>query len=130
MYKTKINNKRNKTMLQITNGYEKIINNDKVAIVELDDSTVWHLKDYMYVDWDEFTETTHEELRECGWIRDYMLNDIVDYMNENNIEINETTYKLELLNFILEGYLNDNDVDKLLTHGVNNVLTGYSELKS
>ena len=117
-------------MLQITNGYEKIINNDKVAIVELDDSTVWHLKDYMYVDWDEFTETTHEELRECGWIRDYMLNDIVDYMNENNIEINETTYKLELLNFILEGYLNDNDVDKLLTHGVNNVLTGYSELKS
>ncbi len=127
------NNKRNKTMLQITNGHEKIVNNEKVAIVELADSTVWHLKDYMYVDWDEFTETTHEELRECGWVRDYMLNDIVDYMNENNIEINETTYKLELLNFILEGYLNDfdrEDIDKLLTHGVNNVLTGYSELKS
>jgi len=118
-------------MLQITNGYEKIVNNEKVAIVELADSTVWHLREYMYVDWDEFTETTHEELRECGWHRDYMLNDIVDYMNENNIEINETTYKLELLNFILEGYLNDmdrEDIDKLLAHGVNNVLTGYSEM--
>ena len=54
-------------MLQITNGHEKIVNNEKVAIVTLEDNTVWHLKDYMYVDWDEFTETTHEELEECGW---------------------------------------------------------------
>ena len=116
------NNKRNKTMLQITNGYEKIVNNEKVAIVELDDSTVWHLKDYMYVDWDEFTETTHDELMECGWVRDYMLNDIVDYMNENNIEINETTYRLELLNFIAENYNNDSEYKKLIEHAVNYVL--------
>ena len=54
-------------MLQITKGYEKLINNEKVAIVTLEDNTVWHLKDYMYVDWDEFTETTHAELIECGW---------------------------------------------------------------
>ena len=116
------NNKRNKTMLQITNGHEKIVNNEKVAIVELEDSTVWHLKDYMYVDWDEFTETTHDELMECGWIRDYMLNDIVDYMNENNIEINETTYRLELLNFIAENYNNDVEYEKLIQHAVNYVL--------
>lgn len=116
------NNKRNKTMLQITNGHEKIVNNEKVAIVELEDSTVWHLKDYMYVDWDEFTETTHDELMECGWIRDYMLNDIVDYMNENNIEINETTYRLELLNFIAENYNNDLEYEKLIEHAVNYVL--------
>ena len=116
------NNKRNKTMLQITNGHEKIVNNEKVAIVELEDSTVWHLKDYMYVDWDEFTETTHDELMECGWIRDYMLNDIVDYMNENNIEINETTYRLELLNFIAENYNNDLEYEKLIQHAVNYVL--------
>lgn len=123
MYKTKlINNKRNKTMLNITKGYEKIVNNEKVAIVELEDFTVWHLKDYMYVDWDEFTETTHEELMECGWVRDYMLNDIVDYMNENNIEINETTYRLELLNFIAENYNNDSEYEKLIEHAVNYVL--------
>ena len=54
-------------MLKITNGHEKIVNNEKVAIVTLEDNTVWHLTDYMYVDWDEFTETTHEELEECGW---------------------------------------------------------------
>ena len=116
------NNKRNKTMLQITNGHEKIVNNEKVAIVELEDFTVWHLKDYMYVDWDEFTETTHDELMECGWVRDYMLNDIVDYMNENNIEINETTYRLELLNFIAENYNNDSEYEKLIQHAVNYVL--------
>ena len=113
-------------MLQITKGYEKIVNygkgTTKVAIVELEDSTVWHLKEYMYVDWDEFTETTHEELEECGWIRDYMLNDIVDYMNENNIEINETTYRLELLNFIAENYNNDSEYEKLIEHAVNYVL--------
>jgi|TARA_B100000085_G_scaffold152651_1_gene138719 hypothetical protein len=54
-------------MLKIKDGYEKLFNNEKVAIVTLEDNTVWHLTDYMYVDWDEFTETTHEELIECGW---------------------------------------------------------------
>ena len=110
-------------MLQITKGGETINNNnEKVATVTLEDCTVWKLKDYMYVDWDEFTETTHDELEECGWIRDYMLNDIVDYMNENNIEINETTYRLELLNFIAENYNNDSEYEKLIQHAVNYVL--------
>ena len=54
-------------MLQIINGYEKLVNNEKVATVTLEDNTVWHLKDYMYVDFEAFTETTHEELIECGW---------------------------------------------------------------
>ena len=48
-------------MLKIKDGYEKLIRNEKVAIVTLEDNTVWHLTNYMYVDWDEFTETTHEE---------------------------------------------------------------------
>ena len=60
-------NKKEQTMLKIKDGYEKLIRNEKVAIVTLEDNTVWHLTDYMYVDWDEFTETTHEELIECGW---------------------------------------------------------------
>ena len=64
----------------------------------------------------------HEELEECGWVRDYMLNDIVDYMNENNIEINETTYRLELLNFIAENYNNEVEYEKLIIHAVNYVL--------
>ena len=76
----------------------------------------------MYVDWDEFTETTHEELYECGWVQSYMLNDIVDYMNENEIEINETTYRLELLNFIAENYNNEVEYEKLIQHAVNYVL--------
>ena len=75
-----------------------------------------------YVDWDEFTETTHEELYECGWVQSYMLNDIVDYMNENEIEINETTYRLELLNFIAENYNNEVEYEKLIQHAVNYVL--------
>ena len=33
--------------------------------------------------------------------------EIVDYMNENEIVVNNTNYKLELLNFIAEGYNND-----------------------
>ena len=110
-------------MLQITKGGETINNNnEKVATVTLEDFTVWNLKDYMYVDWDEFTETTHEELYECGWVQSYMLNDIVDYMNENEIEINETTYRLELLNFIAENYNNEVEYEKLIQHAVNYVL--------
>ena len=109
-------------MLQITKGYEKLVNNEKVAIVTLEDNTTWNLTEYMYVDWDEFTETTHEELYECGWVQSYMLNDIVDYMNENEIEINETTYRLELLNFIAENYNNEVEYEKLIQHAVNYVL--------
>ena len=118
------NNKRNTTMLKITKGGETINeNNEKVATVTLEDNTVWNLTEYMYVDWDEFTETTHEELEECGWVRDYMLNDIVDYMEENNIAINETTYRLELLNFIAENYNNDIEYEEYLQHASNFLIT-------
>jgi len=117
------NNKRKQTMLKITKGGEHINNNnEKVASITLEDCTKWNLTEYMYVDWDEFTHTTHEELYECGWTQDYMLNDIVDYMNENNIAINETTYRLELLNFIAENYNNDIEYKKLIQHAVNYVL--------
>ena len=110
-------------MLQITKGYEKLVNNEKVAIVTLEDNTTWNLTEYMYVDWDEFTETTHEELEECGWVRDYMLRDIVDYMEENNIAINETTYRLELLNFIAENYNNDIEYVQYVEHASNLLIT-------
>ena len=110
-------------MLKITKGRETINNNnEKVATITLEDCSVWNLTEYMYVDWDEFTETTHEELYECGWVQSYMLNDIVDYMNENEIEINETTYRLELLNFIAENYNNEVEYEKLIQHAVNYVL--------
>ena len=110
-------------MLKITKGGETINNNnEKVATITLEDCSVWNLTEYMYVDWDEFTETTHEELFECGWVQSYMLNDIVDYMNENEIEINETTYRLELLNFIAENYNNEVEYEKLIQHAVNYVL--------
>ena len=123
MLNKKLINKRKQTMLKITKGGETINNNnEKVATITLEDCTVWNLKDYMYVDWDEFTETTHEELYECGWTQTYMLNDIVDYMNENEIEINETTYRLELLNFIAENYNNEVEYEKLIQHAVNYVL--------
>ena len=111
-------------MLQITKGGETINeNNEKGATFTLEDNTVWNLTEYMYVDWDEFTETTHEELEECGWVRDYMLNDIVDYMEENNIAINETTYRLELLNFIAENYNNDIEYEEYLQHASNLLIT-------
>ena len=110
-------------MLKITKGGETINNNnEKVATITLEDCSVWNLTEYMYVDWDEFTKTTHEELYECGWVQSYMLNDIVDYMNENEIEINETTYRLELLNFIAENYNNEVEYEKLIQHAVNYVL--------
>ena len=117
------NNKRKQTMLKITKGGEHINRiNKKVATVTLEDNTVWKLTDYMYVDWDEFTQTTHKELYECGWTQDYMLNDIVEYMFDNDIAINETTYRLELLNFIAENYNNDVEYKKLIQHAVNYVL--------
>ncbi len=123
MLNKKLINKRKQTMLKITKGGETINNNnEKVATITLEDYSVWNLTEYMYVDWDEFTETTHEELYECGWVQSYMLNDIVDYMNENEIEINETTYRLELLNFIAENYNNEVEYEKLIQHAVNYVL--------
>ena len=110
-------------MLKITKGGETINNNnEKVATITLEDCTTWNLTEYMYVDWDEFTQTTHEELYESGWVQSYMLNDIVDYMNENEIEINETTYRLELLNFIAENYNNEVEYEKLIQHAGNYVL--------
>ena len=77
MLNKKLINKRKQTMLKITKGGETINNNnEKVATITLEDCSVWNLTEYMYVDWDEFTETTHEELYECGWVQSYMLNDI------------------------------------------------------
>ena len=35
-----------------------------------------------------------------------MLQEILDYMHENNIKVTQTNYKLELLNFIAENYNN------------------------
>ena len=58
-------------MLKIIKGGETInTNNEKVASVTLEDGSVYTLTEYMYVDWDEFTETTHAELIECGWERE------------------------------------------------------------
>ena len=62
------NNIGKQNMLKIIAGGEHINkNNEKVAQVTLEDKTVWQLTEYMYVEWDEFTHTTHEELIECGW---------------------------------------------------------------
>ena len=51
-----------------------------------------------------------------------MLNEIVIYMKDEQIEINETNYKLELLNFIAENYNNEVEYEKLIQHAVNYVL--------
>lgn len=48
-----------------------------------------------------------------------MLNEIVIYMKDEQIEINETNYKLELLNFIAEHTLNDLDNTKYIDEAVN-----------
>ena len=48
-----------------------------------------------------------------------MLNEIVIYMKDEQIEINETNYKLELLNFIAEHTLNDLDNTKYIVEAVN-----------
>ena len=123
MLNKKLINKRKQTMLKITKGGETINNNnEKVAKITLEDNTTWNLTEYMYVEWDEFTHTTHEELYECGWTQTYMLNDIVDYMNDENIEINETTYRLEVLNFIAENYNNDIEYEEYIQHTVNYLL--------
>ena len=47
-----------------------------------------------------------------------MLNEIVIYMKDEQIEINETNYKLELLNFIAEHTLNDLDNRKYVDEAV------------
>ena len=58
MLNKKLINKRKQTMLKITKGGETINNNnEKVATITLEDCSVWNLTEYMYVDWDEFTET-------------------------------------------------------------------------
>ena len=48
-----------------------------------------------------------------------MLNEIVIYMKDEQIEINETNYKLELLIFIAEHTLNDLDNTKYIDEAVN-----------
>ena len=48
-----------------------------------------------------------------------MLNEIVEYMNDEGITVNETNYRLELLNFIAEHTLNDLDCKKYIDEAVN-----------
>ena len=53
--------------------------------------------------------------------------EIVDYMNENEIVVNNTNYKLELLNFIAEGVVNDlnkEQFDDLLHEAMTVLLEG------
>ena len=86
-------------MLKIIEGGEHINkNNEKVAQVTLEDKTVWTLTDYMYVDWDEFTQTTHEELIECGWEKRNLttLQNIQNYSHmvyDNEIMHNHLSHK-------------------------------------
>lgn len=47
-----------------------------------------------------------------------MLNEIVLHMKDEQIEINETNYKLELLNFIAEHALNDLDNSKYINEAI------------
>ena len=47
-----------------------------------------------------------------------MLNEIVQYMESENIKVNKTNYKLELLNFIAENTLNDLDNSKFINEAV------------
>ena len=53
--------------------------------------------------------------------------EIVNYMNENEIVVNNTNYNLELLNFIAEGVLNDlnkEQFDDLLHEAMTVLLEG------
>ena len=56
--------------------------------------------------------------------------EIVDYMNENEIVVNNTNYKLELLNFIAEGVLNDLNKEQFddLLHEAMTVSVSYTHL--
>ena len=47
-----------------------------------------------------------------------MLSEIVQYMESENIIVNKTNYKLELLNFIAENTLNDLDNSKFINEAV------------
>ena len=47
-----------------------------------------------------------------------MLSEILQYMESENIKINKTNYKLELLNFIAENTLNDLDNSKFINEAV------------
>ena len=47
-----------------------------------------------------------------------MLNEIVIYIKDQQIEINDTNYRLELLNFIAENTLNDLDNSKFINEAV------------
>ena len=48
-----------------------------------------------------------------------MLNEVVIYMKDEGIEINETNKKLELLNFIAAHTLNDLDARQYIDEAVN-----------
>ena len=57
-------------MLNITIVQSKqvVVNNRKVCTITLSDSTVWELKDYMFVDLEEFSEDMeHSMLEAAGW---------------------------------------------------------------
>ena len=45
--------------------------------------------------------------------------DIVSYMDDNNIALNYVNYKCVLLDFIAENYLNDLSIDEYLDEALN-----------
>ena len=47
-----------------------------------------------------------------------MITDIVDYMKDEGIEVNETNYKLEVLNFIAENTLNGLPVETYIQESI------------
>ena len=47
-----------------------------------------------------------------------MITDIVDYMKDEGIEVNETNYKMEVLNFIAENTLNGLDVETYIQESI------------
>jgi hypothetical protein len=48
-----------------------------------------------------------------------MLEEVVDYMEENGIEVNEVNYNLTLLEFIAENYINDLDIRPYVLNAAN-----------
>ncbi len=54
-----------------------------------------------------------------------MLQNILDYMHENNIKVTQTNYRLQLLYFIGEGHLNMLDIEELLDEAMSIVEDEY-----
>jgi len=57
-------------MLKIQNVNEFVNeNNEKVAHVTLSDNNVFELTDYMFIDFEGITHTTHKELLNDGFVK-------------------------------------------------------------